>query len=58
METDEHEPSVPAVSKVTTLASTSAVTGATNDVVAVHTSQGWPRPRAHRPSRTASQKVE
>jgi hypothetical protein len=46
------------VSKVTTLASTSAVTGATNDVVAIHTSQGWPRPRAHRPSRTASQKVE
>jgi hypothetical protein len=38
MEADSDEPGMLAGSKVTTLASTSAVTGATIDVVAVHES--------------------
>jgi uncharacterized protein YjiS (DUF1127 family) len=56
MEADRHEPGMLA-SKITTLASTSAVTDATIDVVR-NASHDWSRPRLHRPNRTASQQDE
>jgi hypothetical protein len=58
MYADSHEPGVLAASNVTTLASTSAVTGATISTSLRSTSQGWTRPYAHRPNQTASQKIE
>jgi uncharacterized protein YjiS (DUF1127 family) len=56
VEADRHEPGMLA-SKITTLASTSAVTGATIDVVR-NASHDWSRLRAHRPNRTATQQDE
>jgi hypothetical protein len=60
MDSGSREPRMLAASKVDLPASTGVVAGSASiDVVAVHdTSKGWPRSRAARPNRTASQKAE